>query len=113
MPPTVSPVSAPIQLGCVDSPLRFRVYFMGKYRFKSCNWIRTNPGNRCKKYGVKAMCPSACGTCDSCTDSPVRFKVIINGKRKAKSCLWANNWRCQIFDGIAETCRETCDTCSV
>lgn len=111
--PIDPPVKAPPPSGCVDSSLRFKVYFNGKYRYKSCNWIKTNSKKRCWKYGVRDMCPSACGTCDTCSDSPVRFKVIIKEKNKSRDCNWANNWRCKIYAGVSESCRLTCGTCSV
>ena len=112
-PVTPSPASSSTSAStgsCVDSPLKFQVFFKGKKRYKNCKWVSKNT-NRCKKAGVSAICPLTCGSCSNCADTTARFKVIIGGKKRTKDCSWANNWRCSKFEGLNESCRLTCGTC--
>ncbi len=104
---------------CKDSPLRIKFYypFRQKVVTRSCTWI-SNKKNRCNFIeGASQSCPFTCNTCSSsCTDSPNRFRISIKGKNRWRDCEWAKKkatvWRCSsAFQGIAETCRDTCNTC--
>ena len=108
--PTSSPTSASTNT-CVDSPLKFQVFFKGKKRYKNCRWVSNNT-KRCFKPGVSAICPLTCDSCLTCADTTARFKVTIGGKKRNKDCSWANNWRCSNFEGLNESCRLTCGSCT-
>ena len=101
---------------CVDSPLRIKFFTGGKYRTRSCSWLSQKP-KRCNSIeGAFKSCPSTCNMCASCIDSPHKFKVLIKGKYRFKKCSWvkkkATKRRCESIEGIKETCRSTCQTCT-
>jgi trypsin len=111
--PVDSPVSSPTSSDCNDSPYKFETMKAGKSTFKTCKWVAKKSKNRCKKVGASEACPETCGTCDICIDTAVRFKVPKEGGGfRKKDCFWANKFRCNTFDGLQDTCRFTCDTCS-
>ena len=100
--------------GCVDSELPFRVSINGRNRWRTCAWVANNP-NHCNRDGVDSHCPETCEVCDECFDGESRFRFFTNsGKRLAKTCGWVaskkTDLRCS-YEGVAETCRETCDVC--
>ena len=84
---------------------------------RSCEWVaRKNTDERCALDGVSNTCPKTCGTCVTCVDSTLRFKFVYNDVYIARSCEWVTrkntSERCAI-SGMAGTCRETCEFCSI
>lgn len=92
---------------CPDSTLNFLV----NRKSRNCDWVKFNPTARCKKKGVKSLCPHTCDSYDFCTkDGSKRFE-LDNGN--FRSCKWVGKVkdyvvkRCAIA-GVSETCRESC-----
>ncbi len=102
---------------CVDSTIRLRIFKPdGSRIFRNCNWVaRNDVENRCSFDGVSESCPLTCNSCDECVDSPLRLKIVkASGKKISRGCSWVANrpgGRCGL-DGVANTCRATCGTCS-
>lgn len=119
---TSSPSASPSRSGppphrCDDSPLKVKVRYNNKTKFKPCEWVSRHPNWKCQLDGVSTHCPHTCGTCGTCSDSTSRFRVVFStdGTNKdTKSCEWVarknTENRCAI-PGIAETCRSTCGNC--
>ena len=117
--PTTSPSRAPVDTpsngSCQDFPNAFRVQLSnGKFRFRTCDWVGTNTSAHCELNGVKATCPSTCGTCSTCEDSPLKLRVYINTRRRHKFCAWVakkSRVRCELAPAIKIGCKETCGQC--
>ena len=109
--PTASPNAAPT--ACEDSPLKFKVTFNNRTKFKNCEWVKQDKNTRCGYTGVSETCPLTCGKCSECKDSPFKFKVNINQVTRAKRCTWAakKSNRCDYF-GVKQTCRLSCELCT-
>lgn len=100
---------------CVDSPLRIKFQFNDRLIARSCEWISNKPYRCSIIQGAGPSCPATCqDDCSSCTDSPNRFRISIKGINRWRDCKWVKNkataWRCLTYEGVAETCRATCQT---
>ena len=102
-----------------DSPLAFRLTLKNKKkRFIKCTWIQEKEERMnyyCARGKVKAMCPSTCDRCDICKDYEFMFKIKNEkGKTVSKTCAWFSDNkknRCEKFEGVSDTCRESCGSC--
>ena len=101
---------------CNDSPLRMKVFIEseGKEKMKSCLWagrVVEKVTERCNLPGVSTHCPISCGTTCKDVDSEARFKIQKpDGKMINRYCTFIarNPSRRCTFEGITDTCRETC-----
>jgi len=74
-----------------------------------------NKPYRCNNEGIISHCPVTCNGCDTCQDSEARFKLVKDGRRIARNCDWVATKKTAIrcgYEGVAETCRDTCDACT-
>lgn len=116
MQASVSPTNLPTPTlpACYDSPMRFKIQLDTNFVTKSCEWVANHPSVKCQLEGVSSHCPQTCGICDTCADSSLGFKFTYNGDISLKSCEWIgknNTETLCAFEGITETCRDTCSTC--
>lgn len=101
---------------CKDSPLRMKTWIEAdkRERMKSCEWVgrvAERVAERCALSDNKSHCPVSCGvTCEN-VDSAARFKIEKpDGSRINRYCSFvAKNpsERCA-WEGVADTCRESC-----
>ena len=100
---------------CEDFPNPFKVQLSnGKFRFRTCDWVGGNTAANCELDGVKATCPSTCGTCSTCEDSPLKLRVYFGTSRRHKFCAWVAKKptvRCDLAPAFKIGCKETCGQC--
>jgi hypothetical protein len=105
----------PTESKCVDTDKRFVVK---NKLINGCNWVKGNPGARCKKKSVSSMCPLTCGTCgyENCTDGGLRFRQEgsqnticswIKQRPDEIKMFWCNK------RGVSQICRHTCGHCAL
>jgi len=110
--PTAAPITSPAS-ECIDSKLRLRIN--GK-QWKTCRWVGRNPEVRCQKQNVHTHCPLTCdsitNSCSTsiCVDSRRKFKMKESGHLKRCGFFKRNPDKCD-KEGVASTCRLTCEYC--
>lgn len=119
--PTAPTPTAPTPTGggggdsdCEDSTLPSQVRRPnGRRMWQDCRWVAEDL-DRCEYEGVYTHCPKTCGDCPECFDGELRFKTENrNGRTIRKTCRWverSTEARCEL-EGVANTCRETCEVC--
>ena len=117
--PTASPTKAPVDSStCVDSSTKVLIKLRnGKWRQRTCFWVKQRPARRCTFDGASEGCPSTCGTCgnqgsteaptmsptvsptasptkapvdsSTCVDSSTKVLIKLrNGKWRQRTCFW-------------------------